>query len=354
MSTFYEHYRFSGSYREVGRQHGEALREQIRQHLELIYELSDKESHLPRERALSIAKYYESYILEYTPGFMEELAGLGEGAGITADEALLLQVRQEVVNLARHGSADRECTSYAVGTGYTSNGKVYSGQNIDLAGDFERISNVVTFAVDGRPKILMVSPAGQISCNGINERGMSINCNYLPCDGWKKGYPRYLISRMLIEKDSFGEACAALEGIKERAASRNFLLADRNGNIADFETTSTAVGRIDATGKFVHSNHFLHPNMLLYETSEDYEMVDSLGRLNRLNDLFEQNKGKINDLTIQGFLRNHDDEPYCVCMHPFEKNAYHTFASLIQNLTDSVMEVCKGNPCQGEYVMYEC
>jgi predicted choloylglycine hydrolase len=134
------------------------------------------------------------------------------------------------VNLGKSGAADQECTSYAIKEKCTKHGKVYSGQNADLNGDFEKFSNVITFSVKGKPEIMMLTPAGQISYLGINKEGLSVNCNFLPCSGWKKGFPRYLISRWLLEESTFDDACAKMEKLKERAASRNILLCDDKGN----------------------------------------------------------------------------------------------------------------------------
>lgn len=349
---FYKHYRFHGTHREVGRQHGEALRESIQGHLALIYELARKNSGVEKERALQIARLYEPFIGQYAPGFLEELAGLGEGAGITPQEALLLQIRQEVVNLARHGAA--ECSSYAIGSAYTADGEVYSGQNADLSGDFEDITNVVTFAVEGKPRIMMAVPAGQISYIGMNEEGMACNCNFLPCNGWRKGYPRYLISRLVLEQRTFEEGCAKLESIRVRASSRNILVTDYRGNFADYETIADDYGRIRGGDFFVHTNHFLHPDMLKYETSDAYEMEDSVLRLERFTQLIEANKGSISAKTIRGFLRDHGDGgPYSICMHPSEHNSYHTFVSVVNHLTSRYMEVAVGYPCQHEFAIYE-
>jgi isopenicillin-N N-acyltransferase-like protein len=219
-NNVFKKYEFTGTHREVGRQHGEALKSQILHHLDITYENAARVSNVTKERALSVAKQYEPYIRAVEPGFMEEIEGIAEGAGITKTEALLLQVRQEAVYLGLYGKGgfDPECTSYFAGPGYTSDGKVYAGQNADLAGDFESISNVVIFAVTGKPKVMMIVPAGQISYLGINSEGMGVDCNFLACDGWRKGFPRYLISRYAIEHPTFEEAAAAIRGIKERSS----------------------------------------------------------------------------------------------------------------------------------------
>lgn len=355
---FYNHYKFKGTHHEVGRQHGEALREKIQNHLAIVYDLAQDISNITRTKALETASLFEPYIENYAPGFLEEIAGLGEGANISATEALLLQTRQEVVYLMKYGVGGFECTSYAIGPEYTIDGKMYSGQNADLAGDFESISNIITFAVNEKPEVMMLVPAGQISYLGMNNEGMSANCNFLSCQGWKKGYPRYLLSRLLLEQRSFEEACMKLMTLTERASSRNILLADYKGNIADFETTSEDYAKIDAREMFVHSNHFISSCMQRYECGDSLELVDSEWRQKRLTDLIQANKGKIDAEMIKSFLKDEERDSetgkFSICTHASEYTSnYHTFASIVNNLTDRIMEVAKGNPCRSEYASYE-
>jgi predicted choloylglycine hydrolase len=349
----FNHYIFKGTPREVGRQHGEALKDSLKRHLSISYELARNISKIGKEKALETAATLKPYIDKYAPDFLEELKGMTEAAGISLNEAFLLQARQEIVYLSQYGNGGFECTSFAIGREYASDGKVYSGQNADLSGDFESVSNIITFAVEGKPQIMMLVPAGQISYLGMNSEGMSTNCNFLACEGWKKGYPRYLISRLMLEQRTFEDACQVLLSLDERASSRNILLADYKGNIADFETTADDCGRTDAEGMFVHSNHFIDPYMKRYEREDGPGLKDSKCRLDRLTELIRENKGRIDSDMIKSFLRDHKDGCYSLCMHAENSpGQYHTFASMIINLTDRVMEVAKGNPCRSEYKAY--
>ncbi len=354
----YKHYIFKGTHRKVGQDHGEALRYKIKEHIELTYELADKFSGVPREEVLSVTKKFEPFIEKYAPGFLDEIKGIGEGADITEEEAMLLQIRQEVVYLAKYSSMGRECTSYAIGGEYTKDGRVYSGQNADLSGDFESISNVITFEVKDKPKVMMLTPAGQISYLGINSEGMSVNCNFLPCNGWREGYPRYLISRLLLEKRTFEEACETMKSIKERASSRNVLLADYEGRIADFEVNTESMGCVESLDMFVHSNHFIDPYMKKYEKSTELEMIDSEWRRKRVTELINENRGRIDAEIIKSMLRDHKKDDavgkFSICTHACkETDQYHTIASIINDLEKTTMEITRGLPCINQYKKYK-
>jgi hypothetical protein len=51
VTTRFPHHELRGSHREVGRQHGEALRPMIRAHLDLIYTQGSQKSQLAPEAA---------------------------------------------------------------------------------------------------------------------------------------------------------------------------------------------------------------------------------------------------------------------------------------------------------------
>lgn len=352
-NNFYMHYIFSGSYRQVGEEHGEALRDAIQNHLQIIYDLSFRTSGLQKNDALKTADAFAPFIQKYNLGFYEELQGLAAGANISFTEALLLQVRQEVVNLGRFAIEEPECTSFAVSPEYTVNKKMYAGQNADLSGDFESITNVITFAVNGRPQIMMPVPAGQISYQGMNSEGIGANANMVRSKDWKKGFPRYLLTRLALEQPTLQKACQALDGVTECAAGRNILLSDYTGAIVDYEITPCARAATHAEGYYVHANHFIAPKMISYEIGNAAELKNSMCRFDRLTQLIVENKGKIDRHMIRSFLRDHVNGDDSICMHAVPHHPYHTFSSMISNLTDRVMEVAKGNPCETEYVTYE-
>ncbi len=358
--TYFRQYFFKGSHKEVGRQYGETLRNEIGGHLDRIRAMADEISGVDPEKAGETAVSYIPYIEKYAPGFMEEILGLSEGANISRAEAVLLQARQEIIYLAQYGRP-AECTSYAAGPGYTDQGQCYIGQNLDLNSDFESISNVVVFAVENKPQVMMVLPAGQISNTGLNSEGIGVNCNFLFCRGWRRGFPRYLISRLLMEQRTFSGACGALQRIRERAASRNVLLADAHGNIADFEVTPEDVGVLYAEGLFVHSNHFLCEDMLKYERGDAenaaLSIADSRWRKDRLYSMLSEKKGKINSDILKAALRDHKTDPqsgkFSVCMHACDETSqYRTVASMISNLTERTIEVARGLPCCHPYRKY--
>ena len=350
MSRF-QHHRLRGTPREVGRQHGEALRSMIRAHLELIYTQGAQRSNLAPETGRRWALAFGPMIGEAAPHFLEEIEGVAEGADIAQSEALLLQVRQEVAHVARFGAVDLECTSFAVSGPYTRAGTTFAGQNADLAGGIEAFSAVVTFAVTGKPAVMMLVPAGQISYLGISSEGLSADANFLRSAGWRTGFPRYLLTRFAIEQPTLKAAVdAALT--PRRASSRNLLLADRTGAMVDIETTAQEHGLAWGDGCLVHANHHVLPGMAGHETATAEELHNSGRRQDRIAALMEEHRGRIDATVLKTVLRDHANRPHSICAHPGERVSY-SFASIVSDLEAGAMEVAVGPPCEHDYVRYE-
>jgi predicted choloylglycine hydrolase len=331
----------------VGRQHGEALRAEIRAHLDLIYTQGARRSNLAPETARRWALGFGSVIREAAPHFLDEIEGLAAGADIAPAEALLLQVRQEVAHIARFGSPDLECTSFAVSGAYTATGGTFAGQNADLAGGIEEFTAVLTFAVTGKPAVMMLVPAGQISYLGISGDGLSANANFLRSAGWRTGFPRYLLTRLAIEQPTLKAAVdAALT--PRRASSRNLLLADRTGAVVDIETTAQEHALIWGDGCLAHANHHVLPGMAAHETATPEELHNSTCRHQRIAALMEANHGRLDATILKTILRDHSNRPHSICAHPGERVSY-SFASLIADLDAGSMEIAVGPPCEHEY-----
>jgi isopenicillin-N N-acyltransferase-like protein len=264
--------------------------------------------------------------------------------------ALLLQVRQEVAHIARFGSPDLECTSFAVSGAYTRTGGALAEQNADLAGGIEEFSAVLTFAVAGKPAVMMLVPAGQISYLGISGEGLSANANFLRSAGWGTGFPRYLLTRLAIEQPTLKAAVDAALTPK-RASSRNLLLADRSGAMVDIETTAQEHALTWGDGCLVHANHHVLSGMDAHETATPDELHNSTCRHERIATLMEANRGRLDGKTLETILRDHANRPHSICAHPGERVSY-SFASLISDLDAGSMAIAVSPPCQHEYATY--
>ena len=350
-------YRFEGTHYEIGKQFGEACVDRIHLHLELATNRLEQKQGIKRETALANAHRFQPWVQEVAPFFDEEIRGIAAGAHISIEEAWLLQLRAELGVVPAEKLEDEpgdECTSYAILPPATSDGIAMIGQNADLPSFYNQLGVMVEYVFDDMPSVLMLTPAGQVSYLGINDKGMSAFANYLTCDGWRVGFPRYLFSRLALTHETVDDAVTAIDGLY-RASSRNLLMMDAHGTAADLETTPAKTARIDPEHDLIaHANHFEHPDMLEAERAKDAYLPNTRTRSATMRKLLEQHHGELNPELMQTILRDRSTFPDCLCREETDNPEHDaiTFASLIARPTEGEMWVAVGPPHEHEYERY--
>lgn len=357
MTDAFPFYRFEGTHREVGRQYGEVCRDLIHRHRDLALARLGEQLDIAPDDALARTLWYRPWVQRYAPFFDDEISGMAEGSGISLAEAWLLQLRAEVAIITERGLAAEpgdECTSFAVQPEATADGVGMVGQNADLPPFYREIGVVAEMVFDDMPSILMLLPAGQVSYLGINDRGMGVGANFLTCDGWRTGFPRYLFSRLSLTHQTVDDAIAAISRL-HRASSRNLIMLDGQGRAADLETTPAGVGRIDPrNGLLAHANHFSSPGMMHEERAKLANLANSRQREATMWRLLEERHGTLDTAAMQEILRDRASGIDCLSRHADDYPEWDTmtFASLIARPAEGRMLIAPGPPDQHEYTDY--
>ena len=293
-------------------------------------------------------------MLEHAPFFDEEIRGLSEGSGLSLAEAYLLQLRAELAVTARQPHAEDdgdECTTFALLPGATTTGRSLIGQNADLPAFYKEVGVVAEMRFDDMPATLMLLPAGQISYIGINDRGLGVAANFLTCDGWGYGFPRYLLSRLALTQSTVSDALARIRPVP-RASSRNILLCDTT-SAADLETTVTRDAVLEPVdGILVHANHYLAPELLGEERNSAAFMTNTETRQTRMTELVQSARGNLNPDTMQALYRDRANVPHAVCRAEEDSSVSDsmTFASMIAEPETGRMWIAVGPPDRHPYV----
>lgn len=354
MSRLFPFHQFAGTHYEIGRQYGEACRDLIHQHRDLALERLLSKSNLSYADVTERTLWYRPWVEHAAGFFCDELAGLAEGAGISEAEAWLLQLRAEVAIVTENESGD-ECTSFAVEPEATSDGIGLVGQNADLPPFYRDIAVVAQMNFDNIPNILMLLPAGQLSYLGINDAGMGVSANFLTCDGWRVGFPRYFFSRMALTKKTVEEGAGLIESL-HRASSRNMMMLDSQGTALNLETTVTESARIYATnGIIAHANNYQTNELQHAERSKGIGLVNSRGRAESMRSMLDERHGALNADAMKVVLCDRTDPMACVNRHRSDIPELDsmTFASLIMQPTIGKIDIAVGPPDQNDYVTYE-
>lgn len=365
MARQFELLKVGGTPREIGLQVGQALRDKIPLAIQQIFdhELTFFEwqtigpypplPNLTRDQVLARTREFLPHFERYAPGLVEELQGIAEGARISFEEALLLQIRGEIVY-----AMTSACTSFAVSAGGTRDGLVLAGQNWDYGIDIDLgIMHLLHVTPTDGPRQLMLTFAGLTSFLGINSAGVASFCNSLPWGWCKVGIPHYpLWWRVFRERDLAGVRRVLDETNSVQA--ENHLFADGSGAIADAELTPDGVTWLDdREGFFAHTNHYVgEPN----RSRPDLPVIipDTEPRLERMRELIAARYGQLDVPTMQLLLADHEGYPTSICRHEALPNISEalpnisTVASMISLPQRGVMYVCAGNPCEGEFIEY--
>lgn len=345
---FFDSYYFEGSYREIGRQYGEELKDQLQDVYNKNLEKLITKDKIPYEKIKVMIEEYYSMCSKLFPNMVEQLKGEGESSGIGDFGAMLINVSREIGAIC----ADRlmECTAYAVSGEYTKNGKSYSGQNQDMTTGYDNICSIVTFAVPGKPKVMFMLPAGNLAFSGMNSEGISCNRNFLFGSPWKFVPPRYFVTRVALESRTLNGVIETMEKY-DYPSSHHSLYADRLGNILSYELDSNGFAYKLTKNCFVHTNHFLLPEMEKYERRSIEQRKNSICRLETMKTKLEENKGNVDEGVLKNILTSHENGIDSICVH--NHNGSSTIASMINCLDEGKMLVSKGNPCINGYKEYK-
>lgn len=352
MTDHLPRHTFTGTPTEIGEQYGTACRELIHEHIGRLRERFERAGISPAlaaERSLE----YRDAVRAVSPDFDEELAGLAAGAGLSLGEAYLLQLRAEIyADLIGDLEASNECTTFAFEGSATADGGTLTGQNADLPAMYGDLLIVAEFRQIGAPAILMVVPAGQISYIGINDVGLSAFANFLSCDGWRTGYPRYLFTRLALQQTNLAAAIDSVERLS-RASSRNLLLQG-GGKAIDLENTPERMAKLEPIdGRLFHSNHYLASELQDAELSDGDRLLNSEIRYQRMHELAGPGTGRMSIERLAEVMRDRHDPRNAISVEAgdsHEFGEYMTVCGVIAQPEAALLWVSAGPPSSNRYL----
>lgn len=340
---------------ERGLQYGKACPEEIAISIQSYTDLLMLRKKMTWEQAKALARKYLPAIESLDHAYVEEMQGIADGAGVTFEDILVLNARSELLHTAV--PADREdcmeCTAFSAVAPATKDGRVLAGQTWDFS--LAQRAAVITLRIVGegdRPTILIFPEAGMIGGKGCNSAGLSLTLNALRTPEYNFGLPVHIRMRRILEQTYLAGAYeAAVAGQMPCAA--NLMMAHKDGLAIDVELDPQWVDvLLPEGGVLAHSNHFIGPK--LSQLRGHAMGGGTYLRLQRARQLF---CGR-NDLTVADFeaaCRDHKGRPSSICCHStdvdeplFSRNG--TNFGLVMDLTDGVVRLAYGNPCQSEFV----
>lgn len=247
-----------------GQARGRALRDFINDGLTRLNRILP--APIDRTELPGLLDRYAAAIGEVLPELADEMRGLAAGAGLSYREAVLLQVRRELLGYTKIPVAG-DCTTYAV-----AGPQPVLAQTVDLNGDLDD-----QIAVLSSGRSLMLSFGGLLGYLGLNSAGLAIGLNLVLGGQWRVGVPPYLAIRHLLDTcDSVGDAVEHLKSLP-LASSRTLVLCDRD--VAGYAEILGDQVRFQEMKQPVHTNHFLDPDFARHDELNIFARNSSLRRL---------------------------------------------------------------------------
>lgn len=349
MNQRYREIEVSGTPAEMGRQLGEAAREELHEFDAVLMERANLEFPVKRETALSLATRCVPYVEAYDPAMLEEMRGVSQSSGLSLEQLMLLQVRNQLRPEAAEG-----CTAFALKPEVCQSGSATLGQNWDNDPGLDTFTVVLTRRPVDEPAHINITQVGRVAYIGFNEAGIGVCLNTLPAPSRELGVPHYFTVRGIYQARSLEKAVEAVARA-ERAIPANILLSTPQGP-ADLEVTLEDVHVLDETldGVLTHANHCLHPE--LTPVKEEYDdLMQSCSRQRRVDALLGHIEQPFTLEELGNVMSDHDDHPTSICRHPNNDptTGYcRSVFSVIMEVDEGRMHVSRGNPCETPYQTY--
>jgi isopenicillin-N N-acyltransferase-like protein len=339
-------FEIGGTAYDMGRGHGECLREGIHRQLEDALAFARRQGGLSREQALDWAMAQLARIEELGgAAWVDELRGLADGAKIPLAGAVALQVRPGTSFMPGG------CAAVGVSGDASATRLPLGAQNRDLVPAYRDRMAVLLLRPKGKPALLMHSVPGELGGVGINGHGVALFANAIWARMGRNWQAPPITRRAMLE-------CASAEDAADRVrrmdgpAVGSFLLIDAAGRIRNLEILPQALAVIARDrGVFVHTNHCLDATVRVHEAAV-LPSPGSSERHARMQQMLDAAAGRITVDDLKRALTDHTGPAEPICRHARDPAEWETTAALIAEPASRALHLSYGPPCEGRFATY--
>jgi len=366
-----------GSPRLRGQAYGETLRTEIHKHIEQFWQgITQDSGQDPGEliRDWLNSTNFLPAVQHWTPDLFEEVAGIGEGAGLDFNTIFSWQLLDELgwyiqaIYLPRlQGNAPHQCSTLAAGP--QAGGTTLLAQNWDSHVLLEGSQTLLHVRYPGHEKELYVlTAAGRIGPFGLSSRGIGVCLNSLNefLNFSALGLPVVFMGRGILEQPDYDQALAFVQ-TAPHATAQNYTLGGA-GRVASFECSANQVHRYlphPGAARLAHTNHPLSstdfrltPDELealspVARAERQTKELNSTTRFNCIQSRLGTDDRPVDLELAKEILRSHDSPDFPVCGHIRPDYPGATMMGMVMEFsTPPVIHVASGRPCQTEFKPY--
>ncbi|HIH25446.1 hypothetical protein J4476_04080 [Candidatus Woesearchaeota archaeon] len=320
----------SGDYYDIGFQIGSRFKKQFKKALSFNFKAL-KNSSKDIDYFIDLSSKDLVFTKKYFPHLINEIKGMADGSGVDSD--LLWLLNDEDILL----DSVTKCTTIVS----RRNDNIFLYHNEDFYSDF--IDNMYVFKVNlnNKIKILGLNYAGLIlgSSTSLNSFGLIQCINSVYHNSFKRGIPKNIISRAVMESKSLNEAVRIISN-KNSGSGYNHVLVKDN-KIFDVESIGSDSKVFDIrSSSYLHTNHYLYSKF-----DKDAENIpSSVSRYDNALSLLKYSM-PLDHGKIISVLSSHDGSG-TICRHRSRKLPESTIASIIVDSNNLKLYLSKGYRCR--------
>lgn len=346
--------KLKGSPYEIGFQHGQLFRAEIREYTaeRRILSADPKWSgtQMSQDDIVALALEAIPYHKAYAPELMEELQGIADATELTPAELLITNGFTDFVDYVYTTQKVKtptagidDCTAFLIPNQSSSNGHSFVGQTWDMHASAEPYVVMLDIEpADGIP-FLCFSTMGCVGQMGMNAEGIAIGINNIMGEG-QAGVIWNFVIRKVLAQSTIEDALECVLSAQLMGA-HNYLLMDKHGNGYNIEAMATRY-HVEpvADMPIVHTNHcVIESNRIVERERHPLSLESSELRLQIAGELLDRQPVTIEDL----MALTREESTICVEEHPPLHTA--TLGAVIMRPATKEMWAVLGSPRENDY-----
>ena len=305
----------TGTPYEMGKIHGRTLKPEILELLERWKKDLTKTYQVPAEvfiRNLLKKTDFQPAIARWTPGLLDEVRGIADGAGVDFDTMYAYQLVDEIWAMDVDLGLSK-CTSIAAGR--RNGNPAYVAQTLDIPTFYHGFQTVLRIR-DKREDLetLVFTIPGVVAANGLNSRSVGVCVNAVTQLAYSpKGLPVAFVIRGILRQRTYEQAVKFLQDIQP-AAPQNYVI----GGPAAAAAFERSAGKMSGFFPFEGAEFTYHTNHPLINDDFNPRFPETLKRagmtletyrtlcprFNFLGQALKDNAAAIDLATLKTIFRN--------------------------------------------------
>jgi hypothetical protein len=260
---------------QMGKVHGQTLKTEIRDLLKRWKEDLEKTYRVTAEvfiKNLLKKTDFQPAIERWTPGLLDEVRGIADGAGVDFDTMYAYQLIDEIWAINDDLGLSK-CTSIAAGK--RNGNPAYVAQTLDIPAFYHGFQTVLRIR-DKREDLetLVFTIPGVVAANGLNSRSVAVCVNAVTQLAYSpKGLPVAFVIRGILRQKSYEQAVKFLQDIQP-AAPQNYVI----GGPADAAAFERSAGKMSRFIPFEGAEFTYHTNHPLINDDFNPRFPETLKR----------------------------------------------------------------------------